>query len=100
MRSSTYPGFPALTRRHWRDWDLSGIQPHGAVRVTHARQHKALRFRIGVEAFFRVHSHISCQLVLLLPLPGFIGAFLAASWVLALLLFAATGANPFIYFQF
>ena len=36
----------------------------------------------------------------LLPLPGFIGAFLAASWVLALLLFAATGANPFIYFQF
>ncbi len=36
----------------------------------------------------------------LLPLPGFIGAFLAASWVLALLLFGATGANPFIYFQF
>jgi alginate O-acetyltransferase complex protein AlgI len=36
----------------------------------------------------------------LLPLPGFIGAFLAASWVLALLLFGAIGSNPFIYFQF
>ena len=32
---------------------------------------------------------------MLLPSPGFIGAFLAASWVLALLLFAATGTNPF-----
>jgi alginate O-acetyltransferase complex protein AlgI len=36
----------------------------------------------------------------LLPLPGFIGAFLAASWVPALLLFGAIGSNPFIYFQF
>ena len=36
----------------------------------------------------------------LLPLPGFAGAFLATCWVLALLLFGATGANPFIYFQF
>jgi hypothetical protein len=36
----------------------------------------------------------------LLPLPGFIGALLAASWVLTLLLFGATGSNPFIYFQF
>lgn len=36
----------------------------------------------------------------LLPLPGFMGAFLAASWVLALLLFGAIGSNPFIYFQF
>ncbi len=36
----------------------------------------------------------------LLPLPGFAGAFLAACWILALLLFGATGGNPFIYFQF
>jgi alginate O-acetyltransferase complex protein AlgI len=37
---------------------------------------------------------------MLLPLPGFAGAFLATCWILALLLFGATGANPFIYFQF
>jgi alginate O-acetyltransferase complex protein AlgI len=36
---------------------------------------------------------------LLLP-SGFTGAFLAALWILALVLFGATGANPFIYFQF
>jgi hypothetical protein len=39
-------------------------------------------------------------LYVLLPLPGFIGAFLATSLVLALLLFGVTGSNPFIYFQF
>lgn len=32
--------------------------------------------------------------------PRFLGAFLIASWVLAVLLFGATGANPFVYFQF
>ena len=36
----------------------------------------------------------------LLPLPGFLGAFLGACWTLALVLFCATGASPFIYFQF
>ena len=32
--------------------------------------------------------------------PSFLGAFLIASWVLAVLLFGATGSNPFVYFQF
>jgi len=36
----------------------------------------------------------------MLPLPGFAGAFLATCWALALWLFGATGAKPFIYFQF
>jgi len=35
-----------------------------------------------------------------LPLPGFAGAFLGTCWLLVLLLFGATGGNPFIYFQF
>ena len=78
----------------------SGVEFHVAVCVPHAHQSESLRSRIGIESLFRVHSHISCQLVLLLPLPGFIGAFLAASWVLALLLFGAIGSSPFIYFQF
>jgi alginate O-acetyltransferase complex protein AlgI len=32
--------------------------------------------------------------------PSFLGALLLASWVLAVLLFGATGSNPFVYFQF
>jgi hypothetical protein len=32
--------------------------------------------------------------------PSFLGAFVIASWVLAMLLFGATGSNPFVYFQF
>src|SRR5215467_5701197 len=40
--------------------DLS-IKLHGAVRVPHARQHKALRSRMGIESLFRVHSHPSSQ---------------------------------------
>lgn len=36
----------------------------------------------------------------LLPRPGFTSAFVATCWLLSLLLFGATGASPFIYFQF
>jgi alginate O-acetyltransferase complex protein AlgI len=36
----------------------------------------------------------------LLPRPGFAAGFLVTCWLLALLLFGATGASPFIYFQF
>ena len=32
--------------------------------------------------------------------PSFLGAFLITSWVLAVLLFGATGASPFVYFKF
>jgi alginate O-acetyltransferase complex protein AlgI len=52
---------------------------------------------IGV---FAARSNRISGKYVLLPLPGFAGAFLATCWVLALLLFGATGANPFIYFQF
>ena len=38
--------------------------------------------------------------VYVLMRPRFLGAFLLASWVLTVLLFGATGANPFVYFQF
>jgi alginate O-acetyltransferase complex protein AlgI len=55
---------------------------------------------IGVIAGRRVHSNYITGNYVLLPLPGFAGAFLAACWLLTLLLFGATGANPFIYFQF
>lgn len=48
----------------------------------------------------RVNSSPMSGTYLLLPLPGFTGAFLAACWILALVLFGATGATPFIYFQF
>jgi alginate O-acetyltransferase complex protein AlgI len=38
--------------------------------------------------------------VYLLIRPRFFGAFLIACWVLAVLLFGATGAQPFVYFHF
>jgi alginate O-acetyltransferase complex protein AlgI len=50
------------------------------------------------QARFAIHP--LAGVYVLLPLPGFIGALLATSLVLALLLFGATGSNPFIYFQF
>ncbi len=43
-------------------------------------------------------SRLSGVYVLLRP--RFLGAFLIASWILALLLFGAAGDNPFVYFQF
>jgi alginate O-acetyltransferase complex protein AlgI len=55
---------------------------------------------VGMVAARRVESKPITGAYVLLPLPGFTGAFLAACWLLVLLLFGATGANPFIYFQF
>ena len=49
---------------------------------------------------FGVRSRSFSGVYVLLPLPGFVGAFLGACWMLALVLFCATGASPFIYFQF
>jgi alginate O-acetyltransferase complex protein AlgI len=54
---------------------------------------------VGIMAARRPSNSIS-GVYALLPLPGFAGAFLATCWILALLLFGATGAHPFIYFQF
>lgn len=36
----------------------------------------------------------------LLPLPGFVGAFILTVWVMAVYLFASLDTSPFIYFQF
>jgi hypothetical protein len=55
---------------------------------------------ISARARARFAIHPLAGVYVLLPLPGFIGALLATSLVLALLLFGATGSNPFIYFQF
>ena len=55
---------------------------------------------VGIIAARRVGSRPITGTYVLLPLPGFAGAFLAACWLLVLLLFGGTGANPFIYFQF
>ena len=53
----------------------------------------------NARASFIVRSnHLSGVYVLMRP--RFLGAFLIASWVLTVLLFGATGASPFVYFQF
>jgi len=54
----------------------------------------------GHRTSFGIKSRRFSGIYVLLPPPGFLGAFLAASWVLTVLLFCATGANPFVYFQF
>jgi alginate O-acetyltransferase complex protein AlgI len=36
----------------------------------------------------------------LLPLPGFVGGFILASWLLGVFLFSSLDTSPFIYFQF
>ena len=51
-------------------------------------------------ASFGIRSRRFSGIYVLLPPPGFLGTFLAASWILTVLLFCATGANPFVYFQF
>ncbi|MGD0301105.1 MAG: MBOAT family protein [Bryobacteraceae bacterium] len=55
---------------------------------------------VGIMAARRVHCNRITGNYVLLPLPGFAGAFLGTCWLLVLLLFGATGGNPFIYFQF
>ena len=72
------------------------------------KQAKTLPVRSAPKGFASIYDHARALFAIrppsgvyvLLPLPGFTGAFLAASWVLALLLFGAIGSNPFIYFQF
>ena len=51
-------------------------------------------------ASFVVDANPTSGTYVLLLLPGFAGGFLAACWMLVLVLFGATGASPFIYFQF
>jgi alginate O-acetyltransferase complex protein AlgI len=69
---------------------------HGARKIP--PPHWAASVYERARARFAIHP--LAGVYVLLPLPGFIGALLATSWVLALLLFGATGSNPFIYFQF
>jgi hypothetical protein len=63
-----------------------------ARRATSGNRTGPLGLRVKPDAISGVYS--------LLPLPSFAGGFLAACWILALFLFGATGAGPFIYFQF
>jgi hypothetical protein len=53
----------------------------------------------NMRAFAAVRSNQQSP-VYVVTRPTFLGAFVLTSWILALLLFGATGANPFIYFQF
>lgn len=49
---------------------------------------------------FAVRPHPAAGLYVLLPVPGFVGGFVLASWLLLIGLFAAINGTPFIYFQF
>jgi alginate O-acetyltransferase complex protein AlgI len=56
-------------------------------------------FYASARASFMVRSSRLSGIYVLMR-PSFLGALLLASWVLAVLLFGATGSNPFVYFQF
>lgn len=74
------------------------IVAHG-IGIMAARRATAAGASRWVRTAFRTRfSRLSGVYVLLRP--SFLGAFLIASWILAVLLFGATGANPFVYFQF
>ena len=58
------------------------------------RSYKAVNYRFGIK------PSVFSGIYVLLPLPGFTGAFLLTLWILAIYLFSPFGTNPFIYFQF
>jgi hypothetical protein len=68
------------------------------VGITAARSTE-LTVHANIRASFIVRSSRLSGVYVVLR-PRFLGAFLLTSWVLAVLLFGATGANPFVYFQF
>jgi alginate O-acetyltransferase complex protein AlgI len=76
---------PIVIGGHW-------IGVVASQRATSGNRTGPLGLRVKPDAISGVYS--------LLPLPSFAGGFLAACWILALFLFGATGASPFIYFQF
>ncbi len=45
-------------------------------------------------------KHPISGIAVLIPRPGFFGAFLLTAWLLLVLLFATVNVSPFIYFQF
>jgi len=59
---------------------------------------KATYVRAG--SHFVTRTHEAAGLYVLLPMPGFVGAFVLVAWILVVLVFSALDTNPFIYFQF
>jgi alginate O-acetyltransferase complex protein AlgI len=54
----------------------------------------------GSNSSFAVKPSRVAGIYFLLPLPGFVGAFILTVWLLFIYLFASLNTNPFIYFQF
>ena len=90
---------------------IAGLAPGGIVWVysplflllplvaaAHAVGWLAERGRLGGPLVARRHR-VSGVWVLV-PLPGFMGAFLLTAWLLLVYLFASIDTSPFIYFQF
>ncbi|MEO5937203.1 MAG: MBOAT family protein [Terriglobales bacterium] len=74
------------------------VGAHVLARYAEAKTGNARRFSLKNLLTFRRHSISGVWI--LIPQPGFAGAFLLTTWLLLLLLFATTNVSPFIYFQF
>jgi alginate O-acetyltransferase complex protein AlgI len=60
----------------------------------------AARLYRGANGRFGVKPHPAAGWYALLPLPGFVGAYVLTLWILVVYLLAPNDTNPFIYFQF
>jgi alginate O-acetyltransferase complex protein AlgI len=54
----------------------------------------------GMKARFAFRPSQIAGIYVLVPFPGFVGAFILTAWILIIYLFASVDSSPFIYFQF
>jgi alginate O-acetyltransferase complex protein AlgI len=90
---------PIVLLAHWLG-KVAGDQAAGARQPWVPAPSWAAQIWDGSGTRFAVRPHPAAGLYLLLPVPGFLGGFVLATWVLLIALFAAMESSPFIYFQF
>jgi hypothetical protein len=49
---------------------------------------------------FAIKPSTVAGIYILLPIPGFLGGFIATIWLVGVFLFSSLDSSPFIYFQF
>ncbi len=78
-----------------RQASVEGSSPNRIMPPAWAR-----RFYSTLKNRFAMKPSKAAGIYVLIPLPGFAGAFILTAWLLALYLFASLDTTPFIYFQF
>jgi alginate O-acetyltransferase complex protein AlgI len=92
---------PIAVLAHWIGVSVTRLQrraPQSARWV--AAPQWLVRTYDSAGARFAVRPHPASGTYMLLPLPGFLGAFALTIWAVGLFLFASVASSPFIYFRF